>query len=667
MTTFNIEIDSLPLPNGLNVDGSGNLKVVNEGTIEVDTTGLATSAKQDSAQTSLTSIDGKTPALVGGAIPVSAAALPLPSGAATGAKQDIASTSLASIDTKLTNPLPVSLSSIALPTGASTAARQDTGNTSLASIDTKLTNPLVTGSQRSPIIIQKANGVSSSGSSLAVAFSSPVAKGNTIVVAYGFGVNTGQTPTVTDSLGNVFIAATINNFTAGCTVGFMFGPVLQAGADTVTVTIANPFALAMEIWEVQGTGDLESSLVGSSAGSTTANAILVVNQENEIAFFAIGCTSATISAASPLSPASLQFDSGSLSTGGSVLQNFGAFSALLGSPIASTNANSGNITNTIKVALGSSVNNVWCSVVFRPSVLQVTGVVWPVGSALTLADGLTNGPSLPLSRGINGTSGNMFGISYGCLFNGTTWDRARSGGATGMAGVAGAAASGASKAGNPVQVGGVFNTTQPTVTTGQAVEVQATARGALIVAPGVDSFAVQATLAAETTKVIGTVRNLGNAGGIIDGATAASVPANAVQQGARAATAYPTAVTDGQLVAPMADKAGRQVVVANAVRDLVGTAAVSASAASGTSLIAAGGTGVFNDIVSLTITNESATATVVSLTDGTVTYKFAIAGNGGGHFSFPTPLPATSTATAWTVGNSATVALDYVVLFVKNK
>jgi hypothetical protein len=71
--------------------------------------------------------------------------------------------------------------------------------------------------------------------------------------------------------------------------------------------------------------------------------------------------------------------------------------------------------------------------------------------------------------------------------------------------VVGAAASGASKAGNPVQIGGVFNTTQPTVTNGQAVEVQATARGAQIVAPGVDNFAVQATLAAETTKVIGTV------------------------------------------------------------------------------------------------------------------------------------------------------------------
>lgn len=41
-----------------------------------------------------------------------------------------------------------------------------------------------------------------------------------------------------------------------------------------------------------------------------------------------------------------------------------------------------------------------------------------------------------------------------------------------------------------------------------------------------------ATLNAETTKVIGTVRNLGNAGAIFDGATGAAVPANVLYMGA---------------------------------------------------------------------------------------------------------------------------------------
>lgn len=69
--------------------------------------------------------------------------------------------------------------------------------------------------------------------------------------------------------------------------------------------------------------------------------------------------------------------------------------------------------------------------------------------------------------------------------------------------VQGAAASGAAKAGNPLQVGGVFNTTQPTVTTGQAVESQFTARGAAIVASGVDTFHVTVDTA-PSTAVTGT-------------------------------------------------------------------------------------------------------------------------------------------------------------------
>ena len=56
--------------------------------------------------------------------------------------------------------------------------------------------------------------------------------------------------------------------------------------------------------------------------------------------------------------------------------------------------------------------------------------------------------------------------------------------------IQGDSASGASNAGNPVKVGCVFNTTQPTVTTGQTVDGQATARGAQIVATGVDTFNV---------------------------------------------------------------------------------------------------------------------------------------------------------------------------------
>lgn len=132
-------------------------------------TGASTAAKQDTGNTSLSSIDTKTPALVSGRVPVdgsgvtqpvSASSLPLPTGAATAANQSTANASLSSIDTKLTSPLavtgpltdtqlraspvPVSMASSPLPAGAATAANQTTQithesntATSVASIDIK--------------------------------------------------------------------------------------------------------------------------------------------------------------------------------------------------------------------------------------------------------------------------------------------------------------------------------------------------------------------------------------------------------------------------------------------------------------------------------------------------------------------------------------------------
>ncbi len=80
------------------------------------------------------------------------------------------------------------------------------------------------------------------------------------------------------------------------------------------------------------------------------------------------------------------------------------------------------------------------------------------------------------------------------------------GGVAGLMAVGGPVASGASNADNPIKVGGVFNTTQPTVTNGQVVDAQMTARGARIVATGVDTFnaTINAALPAGT-NVIGHV------------------------------------------------------------------------------------------------------------------------------------------------------------------
>lgn len=59
--------------------------------------------------------------------------------------------------------------------------------------------------------------------------------------------------------------------------------------------------------------------------------------------------------------------------------------------------------------------------------------------------------------------------------------------------VVGNVASGSSDSGNPVKTGGVFNTTQPTVTNGQRVDQQMTARGETMIAKGVTGFSIDNT------------------------------------------------------------------------------------------------------------------------------------------------------------------------------
>ena len=201
------------------MNASDVLQVIYEVQSQVLPTGAATEAKQDVGNSSLSSIDTKLPAQVGGkvpvdtglvqsltdaqlratpvpvsgtvtantglsqpltdaqlrasSVPVSAASLPLPSGAATEAKQDVGNTSLSSIDTKTpalvsgkvpvetglsqpltdselrANPVPVSVSGIA------TAANQTTGNSLLSSIDGK--TPTLDNSKQ-PVIPSMTNG-----------------------------------------------------------------------------------------------------------------------------------------------------------------------------------------------------------------------------------------------------------------------------------------------------------------------------------------------------------------------------------------------------------------------------------------------------------------------------------------------------------------------------
>jgi len=166
------------------------------------------------------------------------------------------------------------------------------------------------------------------------------------------------------------------------------------------------------------------------------------------------------------------------------------------------------------------------------------------------------------------------------------------------------------------------------------------------------------------TNAIGTVTAVGSA------ASGATVSGNPVLAGARAATANPTAVANGQAIAIMTDKVGRQVVVQGHTRDLVGTQATTITASSSaTTVVTAPGASVFADISHLTITNSDATnACTVTLSDGTKSYVYNMPAGGGLTTNFNPPKPATTANTAWTLACSSASVSSILcnVVYVKN-
>lgn len=144
---------------------------------------------------------------------------------------------------------------------------------------------------------------------------------------------------------------------------------------------------------------------------------------------------------------------------------------------------------------------------------------------------------------------------------------------------------------------------------------------------------------------------------------------NPVKIGAKARTANPTAVANGDRVDLFSDDVGKLVVLPNAPRDLVTQQTTDTTTTSETTILTAGGAGVFLDLTQLVITNASATATVVTLKDsttGTTRGKYALAANGGIVLNFQTPFKQGTANNNWTATSSATVNLHYVVQAIQN-
>ena len=198
------------------------------------------------------------------------------------------------------------------------------------------------------------------------------------------------------------------------------------------------------------------------------------------------------------------------------------------------------------------------------------------------------------------------------------------------------------------------------------------------------TFAVQATLAAETTKVIGTINvaaaqtiAVTNAGTFAAQAACAGNVAhdaadsgNPIKTGGIARTANPTAVAALDRVDSFYDLEGRQIVQPFGSRGLTVHNTITLSSTTETTLIAAGAAGIFHDVLGIFAANSSATAVSVAIKDATAgTTRATIyvpAGQNAG-FMLPIPLTQSGAAANWTATLSAAVSSVYVTAIAVKK
>jgi hypothetical protein len=156
-----------------------------------------------------------------------------------------------------------------------------------------------------------------------------------------------------------------------------------------------------------------------------------------------------------------------------------------------------------------------------------------------------------------------------------------------------------------------------------------------------------------------------------DTASGSSDAGNPVKTGGLAKTANPTAVSDGQRVASLFDKLGKQVVV-GAIRDLKGMQSTTISSSTSETTIVTAVASTFLDLYGLVLTNTSASATKVTIKDSTsgttrAVYEVPAGDTRGFMLPVDSALPQAAVNTAWTATCGTSVAaLEVAAYYVKN-
>jgi len=521
---------------------SGTVTVSNAGTFAAQLTAAIPAGSNVIGAVGLsqyTPVSGRLPVDGSGVTqPISAANLPLPAGASTSDLQSTANTSLSAIqaslaaldnavngsalDVNVLSMPSITIGTSALPTGAATSAKQDEQTAHLAALASKAVDFDTSGATDTVVafglLLPGSGGAVIGGTSSnpirvdpTGTTAQPASQSGAWAVTANAGTNLNTSALALETGGNLAAAATslglLDNIveTSRAAVNLIAGATgISAGAggvagNTPRVTLADddPLVTIAAAGNVIGAaGNVFLSAMATSLNilddwdeSDRAKANIIVGQAG-VAAGAGAIDAKTIRVV----PAS---DSTTTVTGSVTVSGTATVSGTV----------TANIGTTGGLALDTSVNGILGLVLAQASTTSGQSGPLVQGAVTTSAPTYTTATTSPLSLTTAGAlrvdgsavtqpvSGTFWQATQ--PVSGTFWQATQpvSGTVTANAGtgnfsVVGAAASGATKAGNPVQIGGVFNTTQPTVTTGQAVEMQATARGAQIVATGADAFHV---------------------------------------------------------------------------------------------------------------------------------------------------------------------------------
>jgi len=409
---------------------------------------------------------------------------------------------------------------VSLPTGASTSANQTNGN------------------QKTQIVDGSGNVISSTSNSLNVNVTNTEPISGTVTSNQGTPNTLANAWPVELSDGTNLLGTSAHPVRIDPT-GTTTQPVSLAST-TITGTVA--VTQSTSPWVVSGTVTANIGTTNGLALDTSVNGILVSQgsttsgEKGPLIQGAVTTSSPSYTTAQT-SPLSLT-TSGALRTDSSATtQPISAISLPLPTG-ASTSANQTNGSQQTQIVQGGNTaivdaaGDLQVDINNFPATQTVAGTVTSnQGAAAALAGAwpveITDGTNIlgtsshpvridptgtttqPVSGTVTANAGTgTFNIQANASVNVTqiNGNSVVTGGANGLLAVSGPVASGSTNADNPLKTGSVFNTTQPTVTNGQIVDNQATARGAQIVATGVDTFNVTVNTALPAgTNVIGHV------------------------------------------------------------------------------------------------------------------------------------------------------------------